>query len=160
MKRGRRTKLTPEVREKVVEHLRRGYTLQAAAVHAGISQSSFFYYLRQGERGKKVEFLQFSQAVRAALAERRETRVRANPRHLARARYEGGKTASELALLVAAEAERMITEGRVPWNVAITGLGIALDELDRKFDAEAPSWVEDRTSFYNNSRGRMEDEDE
>lgn len=156
---GRRTKLTPEVQEKVLEHLRRGFTVQAAAIHAGISVSSFFYYLRQGQRGKQTEFLQFSQSVKTALDKRRESTIRANPRHLARARYEGGKSASELAIMVAAEVDRMITEGRVPWNVAITGLGIAIDEIERKFDAEAPSWVEDQSSFYDNHKGRM-DEDE
>lgn len=160
MTRGRRTKLTPEVQEKVLEHLRRGFTLQAAAIHAGISQSSFFYYLRQGQRGKKVEFLQFSQSVRVALEERREVAIKANPRHLARARYEGGKSAQQIALLLAAEIERTITEGRVPWNVALVGLGIAVDEIERKFDAESVSWTESNTSAYDNHRGRMEDDDE
>ncbi len=157
---GRRTKLTPEVQEKVLEHIRRGFTLRAAAIHAGISHETFYYWLRRGQRKKDTEFSDFSDTVKLALEERREVRIKANPRHLARARYEGGKTAQQIAILLAAEIERTITEGRVPWNVALVGLGIAVDEIERKFDAEAPSWVEDGTSYYDNSRGRMEDDDE
>lgn len=157
---GRRTKLTPGVQAKVIEHILRGFTLEAAAIHAGIAKSTFWYWFRRGQLKKRNEFSDFSDSVKSALIERREIRIKANPRHLARARYEGGKSASQIAILFAAEIDRMATEGRVPWNVALTGILIAQDEFERKFDAECPSWVDDGSSYYDNHRGRMEDDDE
>lgn len=159
MTRGRRTKLTQEVRQRVLEHLRRGYTLNAAAIHAGISRSSLFYYLRQGQRKAGSEFSEFSDSVRTAIEERREITIKANPRHLARARYEGGASAQQIAMRLSEEVIRTIEEGRVPWNVALTGLGLAMSEIEDKLAEESLSWAENFTPAYDNDRARMEDDD-
>lgn len=160
MTRGRRTKLTPEVQERIVQHIRRGFTLKAAAIHAGIAENTFFYWLRRAERAQQPDLLQFLQSVRAALDERREVCIKANPRHLARARYEGGMTAQQIALKLSEEVMRTIEEGRVPWNVALTGLGIAVSEIEDKLAEESLSWAENFTPAYDNERGRMDDSDE
>jgi AcrR family transcriptional regulator len=152
--------LTPDVQEKIVQHIRRGFTLHAAAVHAGISKTTFWYWFRRGQGKARNEFSDFSDSVRAALEERREVRIKANPRHLARARYEGGMTAQQIALKLSEEVMRTIEEGRVPWNVALTGLGIAVSEIEDKLAEESLSWAENFTPAYDNDRGRMEDSDE
>lgn len=160
MTRGRKTKLTPEVQEKVLDHIRRGFTLHAAAVHAGIDKTTFFYWLRRGKKEEGNEFSHFSHSVSAALEVRREARIKANPRHLARARYEGGMTAQQIAMKLAEEVLRTVEEGRVPWNVALTGIGIAASEIEDKLAEESLSWCENYTPAYDNERGRMEDSDE
>lgn len=160
MTRGRRTKLTQDVQEKVLEHLRRGFTLKAAAIHAGIAENTFFYWIRRAEKGATPELLQFLQSVRATLDQRREDGIRANPRHLARARYEGGKSAQQIAMALSEETIRMVEAGRVPWNVALVGLGLAISEIEDRLAAESPSWTENFTPFYDNDRARMEDSDE
>lgn len=160
MTRGRRTKLTPEVQAKVLEHLRRGFTLKAAAIHAGVTQQTFFYWLRRGQKKHSPELFSFSESVRAALNERREVVIKANPRHLARARYEGGKSAQQIAILLSEEVMRTVEDGRVPWNVALTGLGMAISEIEDRLAEESLSWAENFTPAYDNDRARMEDDDE
>lgn len=152
--------MTPEVQEKIVQHIRRGFTLHAAAVHVGIAKSTFWYWFRRGQGKVRNEFSDFSDSVRAALDERREVRIKGNPRHLARARYEGGMTAQQIAIKLAEEVLRTVEEGRVPWNVALTGLGIAVSEIEDKLAEESLSWAENFTPAYDNERGRMEDSDE
>lgn len=160
MTRGRRTKLTPEVQEKILHHLRRGYTLKAAAIHAGVTEQTFFYWLRRGQKKHTEELFSFSESVRVALDERREVVIKANPRHLARARYEGGMSAQQIAMLLSDEIMRTVEEGRVPWNVALTGVGMALSEIEEKLAVESLSWAKNFTPAYDNDRGRMEDSDE
>jgi hypothetical protein len=57
------------------------------------------------------------------------------------------------------ETLRMIEEGRVPWNVALTGLGIAISEIEDRLAEESLSWAENFTPAYDNDRARMEDSD-
>lgn len=156
---GRRTKLTPEVQAKIVAHIERGFTLVSAAHHSGVSKSSFFYWLRKGEKATDGEFMEFSDSVRAALEKRKEVRIKANPRRFARARYERNQTAQEIAQKLAQEVDRLITQGRVPWNVALVGLGMVQSEIEDKLAEESLSWADNDTPAFDNTRARMEDDE-
>ena len=84
--------------------------------------------------------------------------LRGNSRGLARDRYDRALSGQLLAVRVAAEAERMCVKGRVPWNVAIDGLSIAIDVFETKLAEESLSWARDFTPCYDNDRARMDDE--
>lgn len=75
----RRTKLEPDVQEKVVEAVKQGATFELAALYAGISYSTFNNWMKRGRseserlekpRAKPKEkehvFLQFLEAVKTA----------------------------------------------------------------------------------------------
>lgn len=64
----RKTKLTPEVQEKILRHLRIGAYVETAAAAAGISRDTFYDWLKKGAKGK-APYATFSGAVDQALAE-------------------------------------------------------------------------------------------
>ena len=64
----RPTKLTPKVREHIVESIRAGAYAEQAAHAAGIAPSTYYDWLRRGEAGERP-FSEFSDALRAGEAE-------------------------------------------------------------------------------------------
>ena len=67
---GRRTKLTPELQESIVDLIRKGaYDYQAARAN-GIDDSTFYRWMRAGEKADSV-YRQFCREVREARAEAR-----------------------------------------------------------------------------------------
>ncbi len=64
----RPTKLTPEVRERIVGSIRAGAYAEQAARAAGIAPSTYYDWLRRGEAGEPT-FSEFSEALRAGEAE-------------------------------------------------------------------------------------------
>ncbi len=71
---GRRTKLTPEVREKIVSAIRAGNYANVAAEYAGIGERTFYRWLQLGQEANRGIHRQFWQAVKKA---EREAEVRA-----------------------------------------------------------------------------------
>ena len=65
---GRPTKLTPEVQDKIVNALRAGNYQETAAKYAGISDKTFYEWMRRGESDdpKEAIFVEFRQAVEKA----------------------------------------------------------------------------------------------
>lgn len=159
MTKGRRTKLTAELQQNIVDLILRGFTLKAAAIHSGITERLLYYWMGRGRRSGKGEFFQFFQSVESALKKRKTVEIKANPRHLARARYEHEKSATEIAMLMAEEIDRMVVEGRVPWNVALVALASAQAEIEDKLAEESLSWAENFTPAYDNDRARMEEDE-
>jgi transposase-like protein len=134
-RRGRRPKLTPEVEATILRAVRNGFTLASAARLAGISRWTLFYWLR--------ELSHFSHAVRAAQQEAAQVRIKANPRPLSRARYEHDATPAEMRVLLYKETMRTVKEGRVPYEVAIEALKMAVDELEDSMAEESLSFADD-----------------
>ncbi len=71
---GRKTKLTPEIRERVVAAIRAGNYAVIAAEYAGISESSFYAWLQRGRERSTGPYAEFLEAVKEA---EREAEVRA-----------------------------------------------------------------------------------
>ena len=65
---GRRTKLTPELQQRLVQALRVGCTHRTACQCAGITYSTFYDWLRRGEAGN-TRYTQFSHAIKRAEVE-------------------------------------------------------------------------------------------
>ncbi len=68
-RRGRRSKLTPEVQETICRYVRQGLTYETAARAAGISESTFYRWRARGEKAQRGKFRQFWEAVKKAEAE-------------------------------------------------------------------------------------------
>lgn len=68
-RRGRPTKLTPEVQEKIISVIRKGNYIETAAAYAGISKQTLYNWLKQGARQPNGVYGRFVQAVEQALAE-------------------------------------------------------------------------------------------
>lgn len=66
---GRRSKLTPEVQEKICEYVRQGLTYEIAARAAGISESTFYRWRERGEKARGGKFREFWEALKRAEAE-------------------------------------------------------------------------------------------
>jgi hypothetical protein len=75
-------KLTPEVQDKIVRHLRIGSSVKTTARCAGISRDTFYDWMKTGARGRIQPFVAFADAVRQALveSESRESRSPARRR--------------------------------------------------------------------------------
>ncbi len=71
---GRRTKLNPEVQDKIVSAIRAGNYACVAAEYAGITQASFYGWLKRGREEGKGIYFEFLEAVKSA---EREAEVRA-----------------------------------------------------------------------------------
>ena len=63
-----KTKLTPELQDKILLHLRLGAYVETAAACAGIHKDTFFDWMKRGARGQKP-YAAFAEAVRKAMAE-------------------------------------------------------------------------------------------
>ena len=145
---GRKSKLTPETQGRIVQAVLAGYTLASAARMAGIGRQTMFDWLRA--------FPYFSDAVRAAQKTAATIKIQANPRILARARYEHKETPGELTNLFYAEIMRCRQEGRVPYDVALEALRLAVDELEDKMADESVSWADEpaKAPAHGGHRGR------
>ena len=71
---GRRTRLKPEVQERVLTAIRAGNHAHVAAEYAGISASTLYRWLQRGEASRRGAYREFVEAVRKA---ERESEVRA-----------------------------------------------------------------------------------
>jgi hypothetical protein len=63
-----KTKLTPELQEKILLHLRLGAYVETAAACSGIHKDTFYEWMRKGARGQ-MPYAAFAEAVHKALAE-------------------------------------------------------------------------------------------
>lgn len=72
---GRRSKLTPEVQERITDALTVGVPRATAASHAGISESTFYNWLEKGEAANRGRFVEFLEAVKAAETQAEMTAV-------------------------------------------------------------------------------------
>jgi hypothetical protein len=63
-----KSKLTPELQEKLLNLLRRGNYIETAAACVGIHKDTFYAWMKRGSRGDK-RFAAFVEAVHRAMAE-------------------------------------------------------------------------------------------
>lgn len=66
---GRKTRLTPERQQKILNAIRAGAYLETAAAAAGINKVTLHRWLRRGERYPDTIYSAFSEAVHEALAQ-------------------------------------------------------------------------------------------
>jgi transposase-like protein len=66
---GRPSKLTPEVKEKLINAIKMGNYYEAACAYAGIEYSTFRKWMIKGEKSKNGEFFEFFKAIKQAEAE-------------------------------------------------------------------------------------------
>jgi hypothetical protein len=67
-KRGRKTKLTPEIERKLTSAIAAGNYHEVACSLAGISTSTFYSWMKKGEQAKSGQFLDFREAIKKAEA--------------------------------------------------------------------------------------------
>ncbi len=65
---GRPTKLTPEVRDRIVQAIKAGNYMETAAAYAGISKDTLYTWLRRGASEADGAYAEFAAAVDQALA--------------------------------------------------------------------------------------------
>ena len=65
---GRRTKLTPEVQDRILQAVRAGLRYREAALAAGIDERTFYNWKRRGEEAKSGIYFQFFQSLKEAEA--------------------------------------------------------------------------------------------
>jgi transposase len=63
-----KSKLTPELQEKLINLLRRGNYIETAAACSGIHKDTFYHWMKRGARGDKA-YVAFAEAVHRAMAE-------------------------------------------------------------------------------------------
>lgn len=71
---GRKSKLTEERQERILQAIRAGNYIETAALHAGISEGTFHRWMQEGERAKTGKKREFYEAVKKARADA-ETRT-------------------------------------------------------------------------------------
>lgn len=71
---GRKTKLTPEVQQKICDALRNCLSRESAAALAGINQDTFYDWMKRGGNGQPL-FSEFSESVLAAESEAEQSLV-------------------------------------------------------------------------------------
>lgn len=125
-KTGRRTKLTPERQDTIVEAVQAGYTLESIAVSIGISRSTLFLWLRKNS--------ELANAVKTAEKHRNEVSLRLCGLRVAKERYDysGGKEGILGQMQVEIENFRM--RGRIPLDLLVEGLEEALDHYWDELD--------------------------
>lgn len=65
-KRGRKSKLTPELQEKICKYIENGYTVEQACALSGISESTYYDWKKRGKKAKSGKFSDFLEAVKKA----------------------------------------------------------------------------------------------
>ena len=65
----RKTKLNPETQNKIIQGIRVGATHEHAAAYAGIDGSTFYNWMKRGEKEKKGIYFEFFEAVKKAQGE-------------------------------------------------------------------------------------------
>jgi transposase-like protein len=132
---GRKIKLTADTAKIIIDAVRDGYTLKSIAKLAGITESTLYFWRQLGTgAGASSPFSEFSESLRAAQAEARQIAVKANPRPLARARYEREESDDAIRQKASAEIVRCMREGRVPYALALQALDEARDMLEEAND--------------------------
>ena len=139
---GRPTLLTPELQEQIVRRVREGYTLASAAREVGVNTYTLNRWLWRGRVGWGCKFVLFVQQIFAAREAAREARIKANPRAIRRARTERNEPDHVIRQLAYREFHRVVTEGRVPDDVAREALQMVMDDIEDKLDLheERRSW--------------------
>ena len=66
---GRKTKLTPEVQDIIVDGINAGLTLGLTCARAGVARSTFYDWLEKGEAAKSGALMEFSDTVSRARAD-------------------------------------------------------------------------------------------
>ena len=66
---GRKTKLTPEVQEIIVDGINAGLTLGLTCARAGVTPATFYNWLEKGEAAKSGVLMEFFNAVERAKAD-------------------------------------------------------------------------------------------
>lgn len=66
---GRKSKLTPELQEKILFTIRLGNYTKTACLSVGITEASYYSWLAQGEKAKVGKYFEFLEAVKKAEAE-------------------------------------------------------------------------------------------
>ncbi|MFN3323431.1 MAG: hypothetical protein ACK5AZ_08045 [Bryobacteraceae bacterium] len=67
-KRGRPTKLTPEIQKVIVDAINAGGFIETSVTLAGISRDTFYEWLKRGNREKSGIYRDFTDAIKKALA--------------------------------------------------------------------------------------------
>ena len=146
--RGRHTRLNPDTEAVIVGAVKDGFALTAAARLADVAERSVYNWLSASPR--------FKRAVLAAQKAAAEIKIASNPRPLARARYEREESPEQLTNLFYKEIVRCRQEGRVPYDVALAALRLAVDELEDKMADESISWADEpaKAPAHGGHRGR------
>jgi transposase len=63
---GRKSKLIPEVQERVCKGIEAGMTQESAAINAGIGESTYYRWLERGEKAKSGKYKEFWEEVQAS----------------------------------------------------------------------------------------------
>jgi len=77
-----KSKLTPEVRDKIVQAVKAGNYAKVAAQYAGVDESTLYRWIRQGERQGSGIYYQFCQSLKEAEAESEVRAVAIINRHM------------------------------------------------------------------------------
>lgn len=65
-KRGRKSKLTPELQERICNYIENGYTIEQACALSGIGESTYYDWKKRGKKSKRGKFSDFLEAVKKA----------------------------------------------------------------------------------------------
>jgi len=65
-RRGRKTKLTSELQEKICKYIENGHTVEQACALVGIAEPTYYRWLRRGKESKTGKFREFLEAVKSA----------------------------------------------------------------------------------------------
>ena len=80
---GRRSKLTPEVHDKIVAAIRAGNYAKVAAEYAGISERTFYTWIQRGSEETDGIYTRFAEAVQRATSEAEVRAVAMVQQHMA-----------------------------------------------------------------------------
>ena len=119
---GRKTKLTPERKEKILECVRAGMSSRATAKMVGITEQTLSNWLTRGEKAKSGSFLDFFQSFRSAEGDfelsnleiirrssKEETKILRQ-----KVRYKGGQVVQGKLVNGEVDVAETITETRSP----------------------------------------------
>ncbi|MEM1182106.1 MAG: hypothetical protein AAGM22_27405 [Acidobacteriota bacterium] len=133
---GRPSKLTPEVQDRIITAIRAGNYSRVAAEYAGISERTFYGWLRRGKKAKSGLYREFWCAVQRA---EREAEVRAVA--MIQKSMDGNWRAA-LAFLERKYPSRWGRKDRLsievePREALAELLGLDLDQVDEAVDVAA-----------------------
>ena len=80
---GRKSKLNPEVQDRIVSAIRAGNFAHVAAGYAGISESTFYRWMQSGQQGKNDQLRAFWEEVKDAEYEAEVRAVAMVQKHMA-----------------------------------------------------------------------------
>lgn len=133
---GRRTKLTPEVQEKIVSVIRAGNYCSIATEYAGITRRTYFRWLRRGMDEGSGIYWDFAQAVQKAESEAEIRAVATIQQHMTKSWQ------AAMTFLERKYPERWGRKSRIqietesdPREALSDMLGLSLEEVDRTIEA-------------------------